>query len=47
MTMNSKWKGGDFMNKTTKILLIVAVIVVIAAVGYGIHHMLYPTDMPM
>lgn len=35
------------MNKNIKILIAVAVIVVIAAVGYAIHHALNPTSMPM
>ena len=35
------------MNKTTKILLVVAIIVVLAVAGYAIHHALNPTSMPM
>ena len=40
-------KGGAYMSKKTiTILVVVAVIVVLAAVGFGIHHMMNPV-MPV
>lgn len=42
-----KEKGGAFVsNKTIIILAVIAAIVVLGAVGYGIHHMLNP-EMPI